>query len=706
MAALALCSPALAADAVVNTSGNTFVPDAVTVNVGDNVTINNASGFHNLVWGDDGDPGVPNAGSPWTEERTFTTTTGSPFSFYCEIHQDQGMDGTVTVQAAPKTYTYVGGTTGSWSNPASWNPSGVPGAIDTAVVSSGVVHTVQSVSVGTLNMSNFAAWEGNGTLTVLTGGTLTDAVLRSGRLTVGAAATMTGDGIHLGRVEDPSATPVLENTGTLNLVDHLESHSSGLVVNSGTINSAGSVNVSAPLHHSGGLAVNSGNLGLLGGTSIDSSGDITVAGNASLGFAEKPYRAAAGATIGGAGSVSVMDGGIRTLAGSELQPASLTIVNGTLTHGGAGSVGTLEMLNDAVRAGDGTLTAATLLRTGTVSFGAGTTTITGAEAISTGVVAVDSGATLRFPDGLTTTGGTITLLGTLEVGGTLTIGPGTLAPGESGTLRLLAEGTHTIGTLAVPNYFTAGNTTVTGTLTGKATVIAGGTLRGSGTITGVLHNSGGTIAPDGTLTTGGLFMTGGTLEVRIQSDSFDRVVTPAAQLAGALHVLPIFLPSSSSTYRIVQTSLSAPSGSFASVTNGFETESDSTGVLLKLKPAKDADPDPDPTPTPTPTPEPTTTPTPTPTATPAPTPAVTPGPLPRFTSVVKLPRCAKRRSVRVTLLQNATLKVFLGRKQLKRSSKSFTLRRLPKRAFTLRFEVVLPDGRVVRGSKRFRACKK
>lgn len=53
-----------------------------------------------------------------------------------------------------------------------------------------------------------------------------------------------------------------------------------------------------------------------------------------------------------------------------------------------------------------------------------------------------------------------------------------------------------------------------------------------------------------------------------------------------------------------------------------------------------------------------------------------------------------------------SVKVLSGRKTLKKSSKAFTLKKLPKKAFTLRFEITLEDGRVVKGSRKFRACKK
>ena len=705
LALLAGAGPALAADASISVAGTSFDPDQVTVGIGDRVTITNAGqGFHNLKWDDRAQPEAE--GTSWTRDRTFTSA-GS-YGFLCQFHD--GMDGVVTVAPASVTYTYVGGTTGSWTNPASWNPSGVPGVADTAVVDSGVVHVNQDVGVGTLDMSNFAARDGTGTLTVVAGGTLTNAELRSGRLRIAEGARMTGDGVLLGKFADSFLTPVLENAGTLDLVGNVVDQSLGSLVNSGTINSSGSVDLDVALHHTGNLLVNSGNVDFLDGTMIDSSGDVTVAAGATATFSGRDYRAAAGATIGGAGSLVLFGTqNLRTLAGSLLEPASLQITpSGKLVHGGGGTVGTLSMDADSSRAGAGTLTAATLTRNGPVSFGDGTTTVTGLETLAGGSVAVDPPATLRFPDGLTTTAGPVFLAGTLEAGGALVVGPDTLSPTASAALRLLPGGTHTIGTLTMPNYSTAGSTTVTGTLTGNATIGPGGTLGGSGTVTGTLTNGGGTLAPDGTLTTGGLSLTGGTLEVRIQSpDSSDRVVAPTAQIGGALHVLPIFLPGATRTYRIVETSLSAPSGSFASVTNGFETVSDDTGVLLKLEAV--TNPDPTPTPTSTPTPEPTVsaTPEPSPAPSPAPTPVptVTPSPLPSFASTVKLPKCARKRSVRVTLLRNGTLKVFLGRKRLKQTTSGVTLKRLPKKPFTLRFEVKLADGRTVNASKRFRACR-
>ena len=74
------------------TNDNVFVPDTVSIDTGDSVTINNVGGSHDLVW-DDGAPGVPNVSSGWSSTRTFDTS-GS-YGFVCTIHA--GMEGTVEV---------------------------------------------------------------------------------------------------------------------------------------------------------------------------------------------------------------------------------------------------------------------------------------------------------------------------------------------------------------------------------------------------------------------------------------------------------------------------------------------------------------------------------------------------------------------------------------------------------------------------------
>jgi plastocyanin len=91
-------SPAFGANQTVTASDFQFAPNAVTVAQGESVTWTNAGGFHNVRF-DDGSftqPMPPNT-SMWTVSRTFTQT--GTFGYYCEVHQANGMTGTVTVAA-------------------------------------------------------------------------------------------------------------------------------------------------------------------------------------------------------------------------------------------------------------------------------------------------------------------------------------------------------------------------------------------------------------------------------------------------------------------------------------------------------------------------------------------------------------------------------------------------------------------------------
>lgn len=97
--------PADAADQSVSaTPSDTFSPAAVTVTQGDTVTWTNAGGNHNVHF-EDGSFDMPATASTssWTVSREFDVV--GTFSYYCEVHEDQGMTGTVTVVAAGTTTT-------------------------------------------------------------------------------------------------------------------------------------------------------------------------------------------------------------------------------------------------------------------------------------------------------------------------------------------------------------------------------------------------------------------------------------------------------------------------------------------------------------------------------------------------------------------------------------------------------------------------
>ena len=90
--------PAEAADQSVSVSSDVFSPASVTVNVGDTVTWTNTGGRHNVHFEDGFVDPDPASTSTWTAQRTFDTV--GTFDYYCDVHRDEGMAGTVTVLAA------------------------------------------------------------------------------------------------------------------------------------------------------------------------------------------------------------------------------------------------------------------------------------------------------------------------------------------------------------------------------------------------------------------------------------------------------------------------------------------------------------------------------------------------------------------------------------------------------------------------------
>jgi len=110
----AITAGAQPATAIVNVGGmtNTFSPQTVTINVGDNVTFVNKGGFHNVVADDgsfrcargcdgDGNNGSGNASSSnWVASVTFNDA--GTVGYFCEIHgmPGVGMFGTITVIGA------------------------------------------------------------------------------------------------------------------------------------------------------------------------------------------------------------------------------------------------------------------------------------------------------------------------------------------------------------------------------------------------------------------------------------------------------------------------------------------------------------------------------------------------------------------------------------------------------------------------------
>jgi plastocyanin len=671
---LAGAAPALAANASVTASNFQFTPDDVTINAGEKLTFSNGGGTHNVDFADGQfqSPASPSS-SAWVVERTFAGA--GDYAYFCDLHGPD-MSGTVHVVTPAKSYQWIGSNGGSWETDTNWSPTGVPGTspTDAATIADGDTvlmggnHTIASLTLandstragaGTLTLTGASTWtgghaDGGKTIVAATGQlTWSGGSLASGELE--NLGTLTVGGVQLGDSLPGADTPVLDNQGTATMNGSLTDASEGgaRVQNPGALSGSGTL---APaLSNSGTVTAQGGMLDLTGGSVTPNPGDYAAAANGTLRFSGTTIGEA-GARVTGAGRIEIR--GQLELPSGDAQSYAVAGTTDLSSVGrlfvGGGSTGRLDISLGAFRAalpfavtgGPSTWSVANILD--------GPVTLQGP--VSLGFVGVWGSTKLR-------TEGATTL-------NNITFGSAGIV--ADGAPELLIAGT---ATLAAANTYADH----TGGGTPRVSVLAGGSL----------------LLGTNQLTLEVPISMAGTLGVQLDGASaFGRLTAPSVALGGALAVSGAFKPAD--PLRVIA-SASEPTGSLASVTSGFEAVRDATGVLLKTAPVVQ------PTPTPTPTPTATATPAPAAAATPAPT--VTPVPLPRFAALVKLPKCANRRAVRVTLLRSETVRVRLGRKQLKRATRSFTLKRLPKRAFTLKFEVTIPEG-TVKASKRFRPCKK
>ena len=121
-----------------------------------------------------------------------------------------------------------------------------------------------------------------------------------------------------------------------------------------------------------------------------------------------------------------------------------------------------------------------------------------------------------------------------------------------------------------------------------------------------------------------------------------------------------------------------------------------------------------PTPTATPTPSASATASPSPQPvppTPSPAPPATPSAKPKLADLVSMPsakRCVHKIAVRVktpSAIAGIKLRVNGKGAAVKRKGRTLALRRLPKQRFKLEVRVTLKDGRLVKGSRRYRPCR-
>jgi plastocyanin len=75
-------------------AGDRFSPSSLTIAVGDAIRAHNADGTTHTFTGPSWDSGDMAPGGV----QTFRFRTAGTFSFYCSIHRDVGMTGTLTVR--------------------------------------------------------------------------------------------------------------------------------------------------------------------------------------------------------------------------------------------------------------------------------------------------------------------------------------------------------------------------------------------------------------------------------------------------------------------------------------------------------------------------------------------------------------------------------------------------------------------------------
>jgi plastocyanin len=123
MMAMMLAAAGLAADAAtvdMHLRNFVFVPNQVTINVGDTVRFINDEGFHDVI-ADDGSFSRPAANPGWTFSRTFNAPGVVPV--YCSVHSSPGanintsMNARITVQGTGG-FAINQGIAGAWYNPA------------------------------------------------------------------------------------------------------------------------------------------------------------------------------------------------------------------------------------------------------------------------------------------------------------------------------------------------------------------------------------------------------------------------------------------------------------------------------------------------------------------------------------------------------------------------------------------------------------
>ena len=313
-----------------------------------------------------------------------------------------------STRAATFVWTNTAG--GNWNVPANWQPNQVPGAADTASITTPGSYGLSVTD--NESVSNLVLGAASGTLTLnILGGTFTvngtgsdsahsalvisgGAVTGSGSIVAGGPLTWTGGSINGnvsvngGSINVPASSALdnggeLINTGPLawtpnsgprtgtgavisnapsgvisvalngNNIDSYNYGGPTAFYNAGTINVSGSGQsgfITDPFFNTGTVNVNSGTLSLTGGGT--SSSGIFVAAGATLAMAGGTYNFSSGSTITGAGTNNFSSGTVNFLGTSTVTGMSWLVSGATVNLNGSGNLSpTMLILNNGALAG-------------------------------------------------------------------------------------------------------------------------------------------------------------------------------------------------------------------------------------------------------------------------------------------------------------------------------------------------------------------
>ena len=349
-----------------------------------------------------------------------------------------------TVTISQTKYTW-NGSSGSWQTASNWNPNGVPGAADTAVVNSGTVTTDMAVTVAGL-LQNSGTINGTGDITITTkyiwesgthGGTGTTTIASSGTgelalvfgktlsrtLTIEGSLTITG----AGGLSFSTGAQIINN-GTIEVQTNTSvGNTNGSIVNNGTfIRSTGtsSATIASPFANNGTISVQTGTL--VSSSTLTGSGTFNIS-------SEAVFRINAGTSTLGGNAISgdglfEIIGGTLNFSGNDVVVANGTtfkqsgtvggdgnlLINGTFiwesgTHGGTGtttiaSPGTGELALVFGKTLSRTLTIESSL---TITGAGGLSFSTGAQIINNGTIEVQTNTSVGNTNGSIVNNGTL-----------------------------------------------------------------------------------------------------------------------------------------------------------------------------------------------------------------------------------------------------------------------------------------------------------